>query len=147
MATVSGISLLGIIVVTGLDIILRRFNLAVYGAIDIVELLSAICVAFALPYTTAVKGHIAVEFIFRHFNRPAKIVSDSITRTLAIILFMTLSYLSFSHGYDLMQEKAMSFTLNIPRFWSYWLAGFAFAVVIFVKFYHLANPGKELIKP
>ena len=85
MASISGASLLAIIAVTGVDILLRRFNLAVHGAIDIVELLSALCISFALPYTTAVKGHIAVEFLFRRFNRPAKLVSDSITRSLGIL--------------------------------------------------------------
>ncbi|MDD3695529.1 MAG: TRAP transporter small permease [Lentisphaeria bacterium] len=147
MASISGASLLAIIAVTGVDILLRRFNLAVHGAIDIVELLSALCISFALPYTTAVKGHIAVEFLFRRFNRPAKLVSDSITRSLGILLFAALSYFCFSHGYAMLQKKAVSLTLNIPRFWAYWQAGFAFAVVILIKLYHLANPGKELIKP
>jgi TRAP-type C4-dicarboxylate transport system permease small subunit len=147
MAGVGGLCLLGIVFITGTDIVLRRFGQAVHGAIDLVQVLGCLCIALSLPYTTAVKGHIAVEFLFRSFNRLGKIIADSCTRSLAILFFATLAWQSFRHGNSMLNKNAMTLTLNIPLFWVYWVAGFSFCVVILVKLYHLAHPGKEMIRP
>jgi TRAP-type C4-dicarboxylate transport system permease small subunit len=147
MAGIGGLCLLGIIFITCADIVLRRFNLAVHGAIDLVQVLGCLCIALSLPYTTAVKGHIAVEFLFRKFNRLGKIIFDTCMRSLAIAFFATLAWQSFRHGSNMLNKNAMTLTLNIPLFWVYWAVGFSFCVVILVKLYHLAHPGKEMIRP
>ncbi len=147
LAAFSGFCLLSLIAVTCVDIVLRRFALALPGAIDLAQVLGCLCVAAALPYTTAVKGHIAVEFFFRHFPRPWRIGFDTCTRLLGIALFAVLAWQSFAHGKELKQNNSMTMTLNIPWFWILWGMGVAFSIVILVKLYHLAHPGKELIRP
>lgn len=147
MAAIAGLCLLAIVIITCADILLRRFEHAVRGAIDLVQVLSCLCVVLSLPYTTAVKGHIAVEFLFRNFNRLGKVIADTCTRSLAIIFFATLAWHTFKHGNNMLNKNAMTLTLNIPLFWVYWTASFSFCVVIMVKLYHLAHPGKEMIRP
>ena len=147
LAGIAGVCLIGIIFITGTDIVLRRFDLAVLGAVDLVQVLGCLCLVLSLPYTTAVKGHIAVEFLFRHFSRRGKIVADTCTRFLGMLFFATLAWQSFQYGHNMLQKNAMTLTLNIPLFWVYWVAGFSFCVVILVKFFHLAHPGKEMIRP
>ena len=146
LAGIAGLCLLGIIFITGTDIILRRFDMALRGAIDLVQILCCLCLALSLPYTTAVKGHIAVEFLFQRFSRRGKIIADSCTRCIGILFFGLLAWQSFRYGYNMLQKNAMTLTLNIPLFWVYWLAGVAFCVVILVKIYHIAHPGKEMIR-
>ncbi len=147
MAGIGGLCLLGIIFITCSDIVLRRFGMAFHGAIDLVQVLGCLCIALSLPYTTAVKGHIAVEFLFRKFNRLGKVIADSCMRSLAIAFFATLAWQSLRHGNNMLNKNAMTLTLNIPLFWVYWTAAFSFCVVILVKLYHLAHPGKEMIRP
>jgi len=147
LAGIAGFCLLAIIAITSADIILRRFDLAVCGAIDLVQILGCLCITLALPYTTAVKGHIAVEFLFRNFNRRGKIIADTCTRSFGMLLFAILAWYSIISGQTMLQKNAMTLTLNIPLFWVYWLIAFSFCVVILVKFYHLTHPGKEMIRP
>ncbi len=147
LAAFSGLCLLSLIAVTCVDIVLRRFQLALPGAVDLAQVLGCLCVATALPYTTSVKGHIAVEFFFRHLPRSWRVFFDTCTRLLSIALFAALSWQSFAHGITLKQTNKMTMTLNIPWFWVLWIMGVAFAIVILIKVYHLTHPGKELIRP
>ena len=58
-----GLSTLGIVimmVVTCVDIICRILRISFTGAYDIVMIAGAITITCALPYTTAVKGHVAI---------------------------------------------------------------------------------------
>lgn len=146
MALLAGISLLAIIAITSLDIILRRFGLAVRGAVDLVQILCCLSVAFALPYTTGVKGHIAVEYLFKFLGKRGKVVFDTISRCLVIALFSILAYFSLTHGFTLLEKKSLTLTLNIPWFWVYWMMSFSFLLVVLVTIYHLTHPGKELLR-
>ena len=66
-ATVRGFSLVSCaalmvsVIVTAADVILRKFGHSLTGAYDIVKIAATIPVAGALPYTTAIKGHVAIE--------------------------------------------------------------------------------------
>ena len=50
--------------VTCVDIVLRKLGHPFPGAYDITKMAAAVTISCALPYTTAVKGHVAVEFFF-----------------------------------------------------------------------------------
>ncbi len=147
LAAVSGFCLLLLVAVTCVDIVLRRFGLALPGAVDLAQVLGCLCVALALPYTTAVKGHIAVEFFFRRLPRRWQFIFDTFTRVLGIALFAILAWQSFVYGLELKQMHKMTMTLNIPWFWVLWCMGGAFVFVILVKLFHLTHPRKELIRP
>jgi len=147
LAAVSGICLLLLVAVTCVDIVLRRFDLALPGAVDLAQILGCLCVTMALPYTTAVKGHIAVEFFFRRLPRRWQFVFDICTRVLGIALFAILAWQSFVYGLELKQMHKMTMTLNIPWFWVLWSMGGAFVLVILVKLFHLTHHRKELIRP
>ncbi|NLF93476.1 MAG: TRAP transporter small permease [Oligosphaeraceae bacterium] len=147
LAALSGLCLLLLVAVTCVDIVLRRFDLAFPGAVDLAQVLGCLCVAAALPYTTAVKGHIAVEYFFRRLPRRWRVFFDTCTRLLGIALFAILAWQSFVYGSELKSMHKMTMTLNIPWFWVLWTMGVAFVFVILVKLFHLTHPGKELIRP
>jgi hypothetical protein len=65
LAIVSGLSVLAIMIVTCVDVILRHpwIGHPLVGAYDIVKIGGTISLAAALPYTTAVKGHVAIDFL------------------------------------------------------------------------------------
>jgi TRAP-type C4-dicarboxylate transport system permease small subunit len=146
LTVVSGVSTLLVIAITCLDIILRRCGSSIHGAVDIVKILGCLAVVTALPYTTAVKGHIAVEFLFRKLPRFWKIFFDTVTRLLALVLFSILCWRSFMVGCRYHHLGTASLTLSIPLCWLLWAMSLAFFAVILVKLWNLTHPGKEMIR-
>ena len=71
LAALAGLGLLMMMLVTCADIVLRAFRISFSGAYDIVKMIAAVTISCALPYTTAIKGHVAVEFGCRSDHRVA----------------------------------------------------------------------------
>lgn len=147
LAAISGIGIMTMILVTTLDVILRTFGIALIGAYDIVFLAGAITIASALPYTTAVKGHVAIEYFFLKLNRTGRIVVDTIARLLGIGLFGLLAWHSMLYGESMRQTGEVTSTLQIPIFWVPQLIAFSCAITTLVILHNLLHPGKEMIKP
>jgi len=148
---VSGCCVFVMIAVICADVVLRYFNHPVKGAYDIVKIAGAITLASALPYTTAVKGHVAIEYFFHKLNRIGRIIVDSVVRLMGIALFMLLSWRSFAYGVELRQgggqQMAMAQTIDLPIFWVPWIIGFCCLIVLLVIAYNMVHPGREMIKP
>lgn len=147
MAGLSGLSVLAMIGITTTDIVLRMFGKALLGSYDLVCIAGALAIAFSLPYTTAVKGHVAVEFFFQKLNRPGRIIVDSICRVLVIGLFVVLAWQCIKYGHILRQTRQVSLTLQLPMFWVAYVIGGSLAITVLVKIHNLLHPGREMIKP
>ena len=86
-AFVAGCGILVMIFVTFLDVVLRIFRCSIVVAFDIVKVAGVITTACALPYTTAVKGHVAIEYFFHRLNRLGRIAVDTFARILGMVFF------------------------------------------------------------
>ena len=147
LAAIAGLAMLAFLTLTLADIIGRKLGTPIRGAVDVVQLLACLCASAALPYVTAVKGHIAVEYFFQRFSRPARIFWDTINRLLVITLFMYLSWSCFQHGARLYATHAVGLSLNIPIFWVLHIMGISFCLAILVVIFNLTHPGREMIRP
>lgn len=148
LAVGGGLALVVMMVVTCADVVLRSiFNTPIKGTVDLVGITGALTIALSLPYTTAVKGHVAVEYFFLKLGPRGRVVVDTITRVLMIAFFMALGWQSASYGNALRASKQVAPTLEIPIFWVPYVISFCCAVIILVKIYHLTHPGKSLLKP
>lgn len=147
LAGVAGASLMIMVLITSLDVILRKFNLSLTGAYDLVKIAAALTVGAALPYTTAIKGHVAIEFFFHKLGRRGRIVVDAFMRLGGMVLFGLLAWGCVDHGNSLREKGEVSMTLQLPIFWvPYVLAG-SCGLVVLIKLYHLTHPGKSMLKP
>ena len=146
-AFISGAAIFVMIGVTVTDIALRLFRSGITGAYDIVCLAGAVSVACALPYVTAVKGHIAIEFFYRRMGRLGRKVLDSLFRLLALALFAFLAYRNIGYGLYLLSTGQVMLTLEVPIFWLPFHLSAVFVLLFLVTFYHLIHPGKGMIKP
>jgi TRAP-type C4-dicarboxylate transport system permease small subunit len=145
---VSGLCVFMMIGIICADVILRRFDHPIKGAYDMVKIAGAVTLASALPYTTAVKGHVAIEYFFHKLNRTGRVVVDSVVRLLGIGLFAFLSWRSFIYGLELRRSGQVAQTLEVlPIFWVPWIIAFCCLVVILVIVYNMIHPGREMIKP
>ena len=147
LALVAGLAILLMIGVTVTDIILRIFKTGIKGAYDIVRIAGVISVSCALPYITAVKGHIAIEFLYQHFSKIGRTVLDSLFRIITIGLFGALVYFSVKYGLSFLASGQVMPTLKIPVFWIPFLISVNCILMIIIIFYHLIHPGKAMIKP
>ncbi len=146
-----GVAALGIVVmmtITCLEVVLRLFGTGLKGGVDIIGLAAGVTMAAALPYTTACKGHVAIEYFFQKLGRLGRTVVDAVTRLCVIALFGFLTVECFKYGSAMRQPpRQVTPTLEVPEFWVPYVLAVSTAVVCLVAFYHLFHPGRELIKP
>lgn len=149
LVAVSGGSVLAIMLVTCADVILRLkwVNHPFVGAYDIVKIAGTLSLATALPYTTAVKGHVAIEYFFHKLSRRGRVVLDSLIRPLGMALFAFFAWRSVIYGLELHRNHQVSQTLQLPVFWLPFVISFCCAVVVLVILHNLLHPGREMIKP
>jgi len=147
LAGVAGLAVAAMIVVTVVDVVGRRLGHPLTGAYDIVELLGAITIAGALPYTTACKGHVAIEFLPHQLSPRGRIVLSTLVGVICISIFAFLTWRFVRYGIDLRASGEGTVTLRWPVFWlPHWMA-VCTAATILVLVYQMTHPGKELMKP
>lgn len=145
-AVVAGVSIFLMITVTCLDVILRRFGASVPGAYDIVRLLGGVTIATSLPLTTAVKGHVAIEYFFHRLNHRGRAVVDTMMRSLQVLFFLAVTWSFLVKGHTLLRDGEVTPTLQCPVFWLAWLIALMALLTAVVSFFHLIRPGKELVR-
>lgn len=147
LGAVAGLAILAMIVLTCIDVVGRQFARPLKGTYDLVGILGAITIAGGLPYTTACKGHVAIEFFFQRLSRLGRIVVDTLVRMITIPLFSLLTWRFFWYGVALRDRGQVTATMGWPVFWLPWWMAVCSGVIVLVILYHLMHPGKELMKP
>lgn len=143
----AGFGLMAMVLITTTDVALRVFNHSLPGAYDMVKIAAALTVAAALPYTTAIKGHVAIEYFFHKLGRHGRAFVDLLMRLLGMALFGLLAWGSVQYGNSLRNSGEVSLTLQLPVFWVPYVLAASCVLVILIKVYHLSHPGQPLIKP
>jgi TRAP-type C4-dicarboxylate transport system permease small subunit len=138
--------ILAMIAVTFLDIAFRLLRLQFTGAVDIVQIAGAVAIAAALPYTTAINGHVAIEFVLHKLSHRGRLVMGSIIKMMTIALFVFAAHRSFLYGNDLRAHNQGTMTLQFPMCWMMYMIAVCLTATVLVVLYSLLKPNKELIK-
>ena len=146
-ALIAGAAVLCMMGITVFDILLRLFGTGVPGAYDLVRACGVVSVACALPYLTAVKGHIAIEFFYHKSSKLGRLILDTLLRISALAIFGVLTVQVYRHGLSLLASGEVFPTLGLPVFWIPMLVSMNFVLMMIIFLYHLTHPGKEFIKP
>ena len=146
MTAISGAGLVAMIVVTCLDVALRVCGFPVKGAYDVVRVAGAVTIACALPVTTAMKGHVAIEYFFQRLGRRARLVVDSVMRALMIGAFLFAAWGCAEYGTRFLRSGQVTDTIALPIFWLPWLMAASFGVAALAVVFHLVYPGRELVR-
>lgn len=147
LGVVAGAAVVAMIVVTCIDVVGRRLGHPLKGTYDIIEILGAITIAGGLPYTTACKGHVAIEFFFQRLSRRGKILVDTVWRTIMVSMFVFLTWRFAQYGLEIKASGQGTSTMGWPVFWLPWWFSLCCGVMVLVILYHLTHPGKALMKP
>ncbi|MBN2506304.1 MAG: TRAP transporter small permease [Verrucomicrobia bacterium] len=147
LGVASGAGLMAMVLVTTLDVALRALGWSRPGAYDLVKVFAALTIAAALPYTTAIKGHVAIEFFFHRLGRRGRMVVDAVMRLGGMGLFGLLAWGCVALGNSLWRSGEVSLTLQLPIFWVPYVLAASCGLVVLIKIYHLLHPGQPLIRP
>jgi TRAP-type C4-dicarboxylate transport system permease small subunit len=107
-------AVVAMMILTSADVILRLFRHPIPGTYEIVGLLGAVVIAFSLAYTSAEKGHIAVEFLVRKFPRNVQSFIMFVNDLVSAALFGLIAWQSILYASDLKQNGEVSMTIQMP---------------------------------
>jgi len=147
LLAVAALGVLTIMLVMCAEVVCRKMGHPIVGALDIVKIAGAVTIACAMPYTTAVKGHVAIEYFFLKLSRRGRVIVDTFARSVGITLFVLLAWQSYLYAEALKRTGELTSTIKVPVFWVLYVVAFACAVVVLVIFHNMLHPGKEMIKP
>lgn len=105
---------LAMMLLTTSDVVLRLFRSPLAGTYDLVGLLGAAFVSFALAHTSLQKGHIAVDFLFGKLRPRSRLLVGTATELLSLGLFTLVSWQSLRYASRLRRMGEVSLTLRAP---------------------------------
>jgi TRAP-type C4-dicarboxylate transport system permease small subunit len=125
----------------------KLFNSPLRGANDMVSVCAAITLAASLPYTTALKGHVAIEFLFLKLSRRGRRIGNILVHSVIAVLFIMFAWQCVVYGNAMLDKNQLMVTLRWPLFWVPYVMALCCAATALVTVEHIAWPGEELIKP
>ena len=146
LTAVSCLGLAVMIVITCGDVILRVLRIPTKGAYDLIKLCGAVTVSCAVPLTTAMKGHVAIEYFFHKLNRRGRVVIDAMMRIIMFAGFACAAWASFGYGLSFLKHSEVTSTVEIPVFWVPWLMAISFAVTSLVVLFQMFYPGRDMVQ-
>ena len=134
MNSLAEIALFVMMMLTVIDVILRRFfGSPIVGTYDLVAMMGAIVVGFAVPKTSWDRGHVFVDVLLENRRKAVKNAFFVITRIVGIVLFAYLTYHLVKKGLFLQQSGETSMTLRVPTY----PVAFALAFCFFAQCFSL----------
>jgi len=116
MYVTAGLSLAGIMFLTVADVILRTFKRPIVGTYELVGLLGALVIGFAIPQTSRTLGHVVMDFVTSKLGGGTRSVLRIVTRFLAICLFVIIGWNMFKLGNDYWISGEVTPTLQLPMY-------------------------------
>jgi TRAP-type C4-dicarboxylate transport system permease small subunit len=114
MYVIAGIALAGSMFLTVADVILRQFKVPIVGTYELVGLLGAVVVGFAIPQTSRLQGHVIMDYVTSRLPRTWGKLFHVITRILAIVTFVIIGWQLWVLGTDLRTSGEVTLTLQLP---------------------------------
>ncbi len=117
LSWIAGVGLVGMLLIIVADVIgIKILSRPVPGGTEIVTFMAVVAIAFAVPYTQVVHGHVAVDFIVEKFPRRARLVIDALMTLFGVCLFAVTAWYSFKYAAKLRSTGEVSMTQKIPYY-------------------------------
>ena len=143
MSKIAKVFLTFMILLTVADVILRYFRRPIIGTYDVVSFSGALVMAFSIPFTSWVGGHIHVDFLILKLPPPAKRTFDIVTRCIGIGLFLVMGWHLILLGRDLQKAGEVSSTISIPLYPIVYGLGICCLIESLVLFCNIVRLGEK----
>ncbi len=120
--------LMGMMLLTCVDVIGRRMGTPVFGSVELVGFMATLTVAFALPYTHAMKGHIGVEILVRNFSERVQAAIECCTLTVAFLFFGVVTWRMAVYAGTMRRSGEVSMNLEFPIYLIIYFCAFCFLI-------------------
>jgi C4-dicarboxylate transporter DctQ subunit len=110
----AGLSLIGMVGLTCADVIGSLFDHPILGSEEMVALMGAVLLAFALPVTHSEKGHIGVDLLYRLFPIKMQIAVDIGIDLISFVFFSLAAWQSYLFAAEIKKVGEVSGTLQFP---------------------------------
>lgn len=114
MNIIAGIALTVMMLLTVADVLLRSGGHPLIGTYEIVALLMALVIGFAIPQVSLDRGHVYMEFLLEKLSRNGKNVMNTFTRILCLILFAYIGINLFDVAAGFHASGEVSPTIQLP---------------------------------
>ena len=115
-----GAALVGIMLVTVADVVLRSFKSPITGTYELVGFLGAVAIGFSLPQTSLDKGQVLMDFLTRRLPPGAGRALAALTRWVGAGLFALIAWNLLAMGADLRRTGDETPLLHLPHFLLAW---------------------------
>ncbi len=143
---ISVFALLGMMLLTSSDVVLRYCGYPIKGTFDLVGLLGTIVIALPIAYTQVLGRHVAMEFFESRGSRWVRTIIKSITCWLGIAVYALIAWQCYLLGTKLLTIGRVSDTIEIPLFPFPYVIAFGCALngmVLLLDFYKLITQGNR----
>jgi TRAP-type C4-dicarboxylate transport system permease small subunit len=115
-----GAALVGIMLVTVADVVLRSFKSPITGTYELVGFLGAVAIGFSLPQTSLDRGQVLMDFLTRRLPQGVGRALAALTRAVGAGLFALIAWNLFAMGADLRRTGDETPLLHLPHFLLAW---------------------------
>jgi len=116
MYVIAGIALAGSMFLTVADVILRTLKRPIVGTYELVGLLGAVVIGFAIPQTSRLKGHVLMDFLTDRLSPGAQRFCYVLSKILGIALFAVIGWNLWALGDGFRQFGEVTLTLQWPLY-------------------------------
>ena len=107
--------LIGMTLLTCVDVVGRAFGHPVFGSVELVGFMATLAVVMALPYTHQVQGHIGVEIVVRLLSEKTQTIIDICTGILSLSLFALVTWRMLVYARTMQESGEVSMNLELPE--------------------------------
>jgi len=107
--------LVGMMLLTCVDVIGRKFGHPVFGSVELVGFMATLAVAFALPYTHQVRAHIGVEVFVQVLSARTQTIIELCTHIVSLVLFAIVTWQMFLYANTIRDSGTVSMSLELPE--------------------------------
>ena len=110
----AGCALVGMMLVSVANIVLRAFSMPLSGTVEVVGWLAAVAAALALPATHRAGSHASVDYVVDRLPQRYRAVTAAVVNLLGSVVFALAARQLVLQARRLQQRGGLSETLRIP---------------------------------
>jgi TRAP-type C4-dicarboxylate transport system permease small subunit len=123
--------LIGMVIITCLDVIGRLMSYPIFGSEEMVAFLMTIVVGLSLPFAHKEKIHVGVEIVVRLLPEKTQKFIRLCTDTVSLALMITITVMMFVFAMNMMESGEVSMNLEWPEYYVIFTLSICFFVLNF----------------
>lgn len=144
MKIIGAACLVGMMMLTCVDVVGRAFGHPVFGSVEIVGFMAILSVVMAMPYTHQVQGHIGVEIIVRLFSEKTQTIIDIWTGIASLILFAIVTWRMTVYANTMKASGEVSMNLELPEYGIIYMTAFCLLIFTLIILKDIFNNIRKL---